>query len=158
MKSLLKFTCIATLVTLCAAASAAPPTDPVIGSWKLNVAASKFSPGPALKSQSRVYSMSADGITLAAKSVDADGKETSTSVTYMTNGKEFPVKGNPNWDTITAKQINAHTAEFSFKKGGKDVGTGDRVVSKNGKTLTSNQRGTNAKGEKYDDKMIFDRE
>jgi hypothetical protein len=36
--------------------------DPVVGTWKLDVAKSKFTPGPALKSATRVYTESADGL------------------------------------------------------------------------------------------------
>src|SRR3984893_15100501 len=50
-------------------------TDPVVGSWKLNLAKSAFGGGPALKSQMRTYSQSARGITLKMTTVSADGKE-----------------------------------------------------------------------------------
>lgn len=48
--------------------------DPVVGSSTLDVAKSKFSPGPAPKTGTRVYSESADGQTLEGKTVGASGK------------------------------------------------------------------------------------
>jgi hypothetical protein len=48
--------------------------DAVDGTWKLNVAKSKFS-GTAPKSGTRVYTESADGTTLDQKMVGADGKK-----------------------------------------------------------------------------------
>ena len=158
MKKFLTTTFIAALLAITSAAIAAPAADPVIGSWKLNVANSKFMPGPALKSQMRTYSQSAKGITLAVKTVAADGKEMSTSVTYMTDGKDYPVADVPDYDSISAKQVDANTAEFTFKKGGKVIGTGNRMVSKDGKTLTSVQKGTNVKGEKYDNTFVLDKQ
>ena len=40
-----------------AVVAAAPAADPVIGTWQLNVAKSKFSPGPAPKSDARTYAV-----------------------------------------------------------------------------------------------------
>jgi hypothetical protein len=137
---------------------AAPAADPVVGTWKLNVAKSKFSPGPAMKSQTRTYAMSAHGMTLAAQGVSADGKESTVQTTYKMDGKDYPVTGVPDYDSIAAKQVDSNTAEFTFKKAGKVVGTGNRVVSKDGKTLTSSQKVTNAKGETTDNTMVFDRQ
>jgi hypothetical protein len=56
-----------------AAVVAAPAADPVIGNWQLNVAKSKFSPGPAPKSETRTYAARDQGITMTWKSVGADG-------------------------------------------------------------------------------------
>jgi hypothetical protein len=41
----------------------------------LNTAKSKFSPGPAPKSDTRTYTATEQGITMTWKSVGADGKE-----------------------------------------------------------------------------------
>src|SRR5450759_1776016 len=41
--------------------------DPVIGTWKLDLAKSMFGAGPAVKAQTRTYSQSAQGITLNMK-------------------------------------------------------------------------------------------
>lgn len=54
--------------------------DPVVGTWTLDVAKSKFSLGPALKSATRTYTESADALTLEGKTVAADGKEASMHV------------------------------------------------------------------------------
>jgi hypothetical protein len=62
------------------------------------------------------------------------------------------VTGAPGWDTISGKQVDSNTAEFTVKKGGKVIGKISRTVSKNGKTLTSRQNTTTAKGE-----LVLDR-
>ena len=134
-----------------ALAAAATP-DPVIGSWELNIAKSKFTTGPVLKSQSRTYSQSGDSIALVIKSVGSDGKETTMQTTYKLDGKDYPVTGAPGWDTISGKQVDSNTAEFTVKKGGKVIGKISRTVSKDGKTLTSRQNTTTAKGE-----LVLDR-
>jgi hypothetical protein len=134
-----------------ALAAAATP-DPVIGSWELNIAKSKFTTGPVLKSQSRTYSQSGDSIAVVIKSVGSDGKETTMQTTYKLDGKDYPVTGAPGWDTISGKQVDSNTAEFTVKKGGKVIGRISRTVSKDGKTLTSRQNTTTAKGE-----LVLDR-
>src|ERR1700675_720589 len=53
--------------------AAAP--DPVVGTWQLNVSKSTFTSGPALKSQTRTYSQSGQGTTLAMKRSAPAGKE-----------------------------------------------------------------------------------
>jgi hypothetical protein len=147
---------IALLGTLFAGASAFA-ADAVDGSWKLNVAMSKFS-GTAPKSGTRVYTDTADGTTLEQKTVGADGKEASMHVTLKYDGKDHPITGNPDADTVEGKAIDAHTSHFTMKKGGKVVGTVHRVVSADGKTLTAHNQGTHADGKAYDDTLVYERQ
>ncbi len=150
---------LGTLITIGSAAVAADNSaDPVVGTWNLNVAKSTFSAGPALKSQTRIYSQSTQGITLNMKTVGADGMETTTQTTYHLDGKEYPVTGSADYDSLSAKQINRNTAEFKLSKAGKVVGTTRRTVSKDGKTLTATSKATNAKGEKIEDRTVFDKQ
>ncbi|MGA2190916.1 MAG: hypothetical protein ABSH33_20550 [Steroidobacteraceae bacterium] len=141
MNSILSSVFLGALLTVGSAAIAAESaTDPVVGTWTLNVAKSKFSEGHALKSQTRTYSQSADGITLNMKTVGADGKETTTQTTYHLDGKDYPITGRPDFDSLSGKQISPNTASFTLKKGGKTVGTTRRTVSKDGKTLTTTDK------------------
>jgi hypothetical protein len=140
------------------AIGAAPAPDPVVGTWQLNGSKSTFSAGPALKSQTRTYSQSGQSITLVMKTAGADGKEVTTLTTYQLDGKDFPVTGNSDYDSLSAKQVDSNTAKFTLKKGGKAVGTTNRTVSKDGKTLTSKTKMTTAKGEKSESVMVFDKQ
>jgi hypothetical protein len=159
MTKILTSVFLGTLLTIGSAAIAAgTAADPVVGTWKLNVAKSKFSPGPALKSQTRIYSQSAEGITLNMKTVGADGKETTTQTTYQFDGKDYPVTGAPDYDSLSAKQIETNTAEFTLKKAGKAIGTTRRTVSKDGKILTATSKVTDAKGQKSEDVTVFDKQ
>ena len=131
--------------------------DAVDGTWKLNVAKSKFS-GTAPKSATRVYTESADGTTLDQKMVGADGKEMSMHVTIKYDGMDHQITGNPDADTVAGKVIDAHTSHFTMKRDGKVVGSVHRVVSADGKTLTVNNKGTHADGKAYDDTLVFDKQ
>ena len=147
---------IALLTTLFLGATAFA-ADAVVGTWKLNVAKSKFS-GAAPSSATRVYAASADGTTLDQKLVGADGKEMSMHTTIKYDGKDYPVAGNPDGDSVTAKVIDAHTTDFTIKKNGKAVGSVHRVVSADGKTLTVHNTGTHTDGKAYDDTLVFDKQ
>ena len=132
--------------------------DPVVGTWKLNLAKSTFGGGPALKSQTRTYSQSAKDITLKMKTVSADCKETTTQTTYRMDGKDYPSMGNPDFDSLSGMVIDSNTTEFTLKRAGKPVGTIRRTVSKDGQTLTLNFVITNAKGVQLSQLTVFDRE
>jgi hypothetical protein len=138
--------------------AAAPVPDPVVGTWQLNVPKSTFTAGPELKSQTRTYSQSGPSITLVMTTVGADGKEVTSQTTYQLDGRDFPVKGNPDYDSLSAKRVDNNTAQFTLKKGGKAVGTTSRTVSKDGKTLTSKVKMTTANGEKSESVMVFDKQ
>ena len=132
--------------------------DPVVGTWQLNVSKSKFTAGPAVKSQTRTYSQSEGGISLLMKSVGADGKESTTTTTYHLDGKTYPITGNADYDNLSATRVNSHTAKFALKRGGKVVGHTTRTVSKDGKTLTATTNLTAPNGEKTDSVLVFDRQ
>ena len=129
--------------------------DPVMGTWELDASKSTFTSGPAMKSQTRTYSQSGMNISLVMKTTTADGKEGTMKTTYQLDGKDYPVTGAPDYDSLSAKQVNAHAAEFILKKDGKPVGTSTRTVSTDGKTLTSKMNVTLASGEKANQILVF---
>jgi hypothetical protein len=141
-----------------AVVAAAPAADPAIGTWKLNLAKSKFSPGPAPKSQTRTYVESAQGIMLTVQTTAADGKETTTTLTFKDDGKPYAVSGSPDFDMVSVKRVDAFTVHSNQMKAGATVSTAVRTVSKDGKTLTFAQKGMHAAGGKYDDVSVYDRQ
>ena len=132
--------------------------DAFVGTWKLNVAKSTFSPGPAPKSQTRSYAESAQGMTVTTKTIAADGKESSTTLTFKEDGKPYPISGSPDADMVSVKRVDALTVNSTTMKAGATVGTAVRTVSKDGKTLTFEQKGTNANGAKYDNVSVYNRQ
>jgi hypothetical protein len=158
MKAILKTAFVALLLAVgSAAVVAAPAADPVIGNWQLNVAKSRFSPGPAPKSDTRTYTSSDQGTTMTWTSVGADGKEIVAKSTFKADGKDYPATGAPNFDSLSLKQVDDHTVQSTQKMGGKVIGTTTRTVSKDGKVLTLNSKGTSPAGVPYDNVMVYDR-
>jgi hypothetical protein len=141
-----------------AAAGTAFAADPAIGTWKLNLSKSTFSPDPAPKSQIRSYAESAQGIALTVKTTAADGKDSTVTATFKDDGKPYPESGNPDLDMIAVTRVDALTVHSTQTKAGAVVGTAVRTVSKDGKTLTFSQKGTHANGTKYDNVSVYDRQ
>jgi hypothetical protein len=130
--------------------------DPVVGTWILNLAKSTFNPGPAPKAQTR-SAESAQGTTVTTKTTAADGKESTTTLTFRDDGKPYPIAGSDNADTVSITRVDALTIHGTQTKAGAVVGRVVRSVSKDGKTLTFKQSGVNANGVKFDDVMVYDR-
>lgn len=72
-----------------------------IGTWKLNVAKSTFSPGPAPKSQSLTFAAAGQGVKVTTERVAADGSKTATSYTTNYDGKDVPLTGSATTDTVS---------------------------------------------------------
>ena len=81
--------------------SAALAADSIDGTWKLNVAKSKFTPGPAPKSQTRTYKETADGTSLTFTGVAADGSAVSGQSTFKYDGKDYTMTGSPDFDKLS---------------------------------------------------------
>ena len=110
--------------------------DPILGTWKLNLSKSKYIPGPAPRSQTRVYRRTPDGIFVTIETVDAKGRKQPTiEFEEKYDGKEYPIKGSEIGDALVLKRINNYLSEATMKHGGMVVATTRRIITDNGKTL-----------------------
>jgi len=140
--------------TLVASAQA---SDPVLGTWTLNVAKSTYGSGTAPKSATRTYTAAGAGYHFSSTTVGADGKSTTVEFTVAYDGKFVPVKGSPDADSIMVKRIDANTVEATQTKAGKVVSKTTRMTSTDGKTLTSTSAGTDAAGKPTKNVEVFDK-
>ena len=145
-------------VVVLGAVSLSAQTDPAVGTWKLNVAKSKYDPGPAPKSNTITITAAGKGLKVSAKGTDAEGKPTTTDYTVSDDGKDAPVTGQAAYDSVSVKRIDKNTTEMTRKKAGKVVQTARRAVSADGKTMTVTATGTNEKGQKINTVGVFDRQ
>jgi hypothetical protein len=120
-------------------------SNPFVGTWQLNLAKSKFSPGPPPKSQTINVEAEAQGLKVTTNGVGAEGNPTSIAFSLVFDGMPHPT-GNPNFDAGTAAQLDAHTLITSRTKAGKLVSIQTVVVSPDGKTLTTTTTGPYANG------------
>ena len=96
----------------------AQPKDPFVGTWRLNIAKSKYSPGPPPKSQVATYETAGQGYKVSVKIEAASGSAQEWSYTSNLDGKDAPITGNnPNADMVAVKRIDAHTLESVHEEG-----------------------------------------
>jgi hypothetical protein len=158
MKKTMIRSCLLAAAAVLAFGSTALAADNWVGTWKLNSAKSKFSPAPGPQSLTLKFEATPDGIMLTADGVDGEGKAMHSTYTSKWDGKDVPWTGNANADTAAPKRIDANTYENTWKKGGKVTMNTKTVVSADGKTLTTTQTGTNAKGEAVNSTVVYDRQ
>jgi len=153
---------IVVLVVLVAADVAqlsAQGKDPRIGTWKLNVAKSKYDPGPAPQSQTLKVDAVGKGEKITSETVTADGKKVTVTYTANFDGKDYPLTGSAlGADKVSLKRIDARTTERIDKKDGKPVVTIRRVVSADGKTMTATVKGKNAEGKPINNVAVFEKQ
>jgi hypothetical protein len=152
---------IASLAACCVVAlsgAVALAADNWLGTWKLNVAKSKYSPGPAPKSLTLTWESTADGVKHTADGVNGEGNPMHSEYVTTYDGKEVAYTGNPDADMSLATRIDDNAYENVWKKDGKEMIKAKVVVSKDGKTMTITQTGKNAKGQTVHNTAVYDRQ
>ena len=145
-------------VLLASPASGQSP-DPWIGTWKLNPAKSKYSPGHTPTSSTLTIVAVPGGFKQTVDTVLATlGMPTHSEVTAKFDGKDTPVRGNANADTSAYTKIDGRTYEVVSKKGGKPTLTSRVVISADGKLRTVTQTGIDAQGKKVNNLIVYERQ
>jgi hypothetical protein len=159
MKRLLQFVAI-TLLAFAGSATLRAQSNPLVGTWKLNVARSKFDPGPGYKSLTRTIVAEGDGVKYTFEGVAADGKPVAYGFSATLDGKDNAISGSmpSGADTISAKRIDSNHYVATLKKGGKDIGTSKVTVSKDEKVTSVDSTGTNASGASEHDVQVYDKQ
>jgi len=127
--------------------TAAQAPDPLVGTWKLDVAKSTYKPGPAPKGATVVISpTTGKGLKVVVDAVMADGPM-KWEYSNARDGKDTPVTGHPAYDSVSITQDSPTEGTILYKKGGKTVVTAKTSVSKDGKMMTVTSTGTDPKGQ-----------
>jgi hypothetical protein len=121
------------------------PTDPFIGIWKMNPGKSKFS-YPAPKSFSIIVEARQDGFQCLEELVNAEGKTIRRRYACNYDGKDYPIEGDPDMDTISFGELKGNVGEYVIKKGGSEIIRGQSVVSGDEKTWIDVGQGKGAGG------------
>jgi len=117
--------------------------DPIIGTWKLNVAKSKFpSPQLAPKEQTEVYRETGDGqIELIYRSSKEDGSSNLEVIVFpATGGAAGILKGAIAGRSYIETMITPIEWIATGLENGKQIFILHKVISKNGKTMTQTSR------------------
>jgi len=134
--------------------------DAFAGTWKLNVAKSKFMGTPAPKSETRTVVAQGDGLKVTYEGIAADGSPIAYSLTTNLDGKDSAISGAGPFgaDTVAAKRVDANTTISTAKKAGKTVLTTRTVVSKDGKVTTQTVKGTSEQGQPISYTTVWDKQ
>lgn len=159
MKHFLRFVTIA-LLTVAACSTLRAQSNPLVGTWKLDVAKSKFDPGPAPKSLTRTVEAQGDGVKYSFSGVAADGTPITYGFSVKFDGKDNAIAGSipSGADTISAKRTDSNHFVATLKKGDKLLGTSKVTVSKDGKVTTVDSSGVSAAGVKTHDVQVYDKQ
>jgi hypothetical protein len=132
--------------------------DAWIGTWKLNEAKSKFTPGTS-KNTMVVYKEAMGGkVKITADGIDAEGKPSHNEWTGMFDGKAYAVKGDPASDARSYTKVDDHTLGFKVMKDKNVTVNGKVALAKDGKSRTVTTTGTTAKGKKFKNTAVFDKQ
>lgn len=141
----------------------------ILGTWKLNVAASKF-PEPAPQSEVRSYRLTQGGVLIGvAVNIDARGRPNFLQFAAKPDGMDYP-----EFDTRSAAEYLADgkapartyaeipTADprkvhWVDKAGGKIIASGEKWVSQDGQQLSFTVDATDPQGQKVRFLYVFDR-
>ena len=162
--------------TLFAAQGPSQAVDPIIGTWKQNMARSTYSPGgppPNVAFSVREYAAGTDGsivaITMnvdprglpslgAISAANYDGKEYAQH-TVATLATSLASHIQPGMDrTIAYKRVDPYTVEIVQRQGGDVIARNIRTVSRDGKTMTDRADYTNAAGQRVTNVLIFEKQ
>jgi len=160
MRSLLRIGLCAPALAILVSVSTliAQTQDRAIGTWKLNLNKSKYAPGPPPRSLAITFEPAGRGVRVTIRGENADGQPIHAEYVANYDGKNYPVTGARDYDTVVLRRIDASTVESTHKRIGLVVLTLRRVVSKDGMVLTAVTSGTEASGRKIKNVAVFDRQ
>jgi hypothetical protein len=130
----------------------------LIGTWKLNLEKSKFSPGPPPKSQTLNFEAVGQDVKNTAETVDAQGQAIKTVFMHIYDGKPHPTTGNPVFDATTYTPVDAHHVKWVRSKADKAVQTGSNEISSDGKTFTVSTEGIGPNGQPISSVAVYEKQ
>ena len=123
---------------------------PFTGTWKMNLAKSRFNPGPPFKSFAITFT--ADG-TRHLDLIGADGQPLKASLPWS-DGKEVPVTGMENVTAIS--KIEGKTFHDVWKQNGRIIEDVHGALFPDGRTLTTTVDGRDGQGRAFQNHLTFE--
>jgi hypothetical protein len=143
------------------AVAQAQTANPLLGTWTVNIAKSKYSPADLTpKSGTTTFASAQGGVRVTNDGVDSQGRKTHQEYTTNFDGKDVPCnctidgKPSPNQDAVAWKKIDDYTYELVAKLKGQALTTTRIVVARDGKTRTGTATGKNAQGQTINNTVL----
>jgi hypothetical protein len=158
--------CFPRLVVMAATLAIALPAmaqaqDPWVGTWKLNLAKSKYEPANLAPRSTTITqaAMPGGGSKITTDGVDSQGRATHTDTTTMFDGKPSVVTGAPDANTTRVyRRVDGRTYEYVQSVAGKVTTTARTVVAADGKVRTITTTGKDAQGRTINNVAVYDRQ
>jgi hypothetical protein len=145
------------LLTLLVFATPLFAEEPIAGTWALNTAKTKYTTGTPPKNVTLVIEEQGTNLLTTVTGTNSDGSPISVKFTVPISGGPGSIQaGDAN--AITSKRISANVRENTYTKDGKEIRSRHIVISKDGKTMTSKVKGTNANGKPVDGTDVYDKQ
>ena len=135
--------------------------DNSLGTWKVNLEKTKYTPGPfPVKSLTAVREAAPGGVKVSNTGERSDRTAINASYTAKYDGTPASVSGEgAPYDTVSLKQVDDNTFTWDAKKSdGKYHSHGRIVVSPDGKTMTMKARGTDMDGKPMTITLVYDKQ
>jgi hypothetical protein len=139
--------------------------DPRIGTWKLNVTKSKFSPvwlaamkqAPPKEETVVFRELGAGEYELAITGSQTDGKPIAVIGTFPRQGGAVKIQQGvlPEGMTIVSTKIDPKNSYATYMLGGKQVFVAQSVVSKDGKQMQVKTMGMDPQGKAFEQLLVF---
>lgn len=158
MQRFFRFALAALAITSAVAAYAA---DNSLGTWKLNVEKSKYTPAPfPVKSITSTREAADNGVKVTNTGERSDGTAINTNYTAKYDGSSASVSGSgAPYDSVTLKQLNANSFAYEAKNStNKYHAAGKITISSDGKTMTLKAKGTDAEGKPMSATLVYDKQ
>lgn len=145
------------LVVLLAGFAGIAAAEEHTGTWKLNPARSRYSPGPAPENLTETIELDKSTYKVEGNGTDADGKPMHFEFSAKFDGEDTPIRGISWADMQSARWVDAHTPQLIQKKDGQIMMTVTCKVSSDGKTRTCTVKGKDDQGRSVNNVVVFDR-
>jgi hypothetical protein len=161
-----------TWTVLASAQGPAPASDPIVGTWKANLAKSTYNPGPpppATLTLLRRYAILEGGwMQFLQTSANTDGEPTAQVGVFKIDGQRHPVHnvntivalmltGQPTNVARSYRRIDAYTTESTTYNDGVAGIPVVRAVAKDGKTFTETTKGKPPQGQAVHNVVVYER-
>lgn len=164
MHALVRASVLAATAASIAFFSPAPATGEMLmasplwaGTWQLNLAASRLGAPAGQRSETRVYALDGNKLTVTVTGTDAAGKPMQYSYSGAFDGKPYPMLGNPVGDNIALTLVNPRRANATVRMGSMIVATATSEVSADGQHLTLTRKTLHGKAAATIDVLAFDK-
>ncbi len=129
-----------------------------LGEWRLNLARSRYDPGPApyVRASYRIQPHR-DGIHVVYEMVRPRGGVTHLEWTGRFDGQDYPVQGVEEAVTYAYRRVDDRTYDVVTKVDGRQAATSRAVLAADGNSITTTTAGRDARGAEVTTVTVYER-